>query len=196
MADGVPLHEPVEEIARRLPYKLACAGGTGSLRYGELADAADRLAARLVAAGVGRDDRVGLFLARGPDLAVGILGVLRAGAAYLPLGIADPPARVAAVIADAAPRCVLVHGPTSARFTGDTMVLDLDASTEEPSEAEPVEDSAAAYVVYTSGSTGARAAWSSSTATSPGTSPGCARSSRSRPANGCSSWLPSPSTRP
>lgn len=155
MADGVPLHEPVEEIARRLPYKLACAGGTGSLRYGELADAADRLAARLVAAGVGRDDRVGLFLARGPDLAVGILGVLRAGAAYLPLGIADPPARVAAVIADAAPRCVLVHGPTSARFTGDTMVLDLDASTDEASEAEPVEDSAAAYVVYTSGSTGA-----------------------------------------
>jgi amino acid adenylation domain-containing protein len=170
MTEGL-LQAGIGEIARRMPYKVACAGKTGTLRYAELDDAAGQVAARLAGLGIGRDDRVGLLLERGPDVAVAMLGVLRAGAAYLPLGATDPPFRRAAILADAQPRCVLVHGATAGLLSGDLPVIDLDdqglndqglngqglddQAGESGSAPGPGDATAAAYVVYTSGSTGA-----------------------------------------
>ena len=91
------------ETVARHPGRIAIDAVDAVLTYAELSDAADRLAAELRAAGVGPGDRVGIRLASGSSsLYVGILGVLRAGAAYVPVDADDPAARAAALWESAA----------------------------------------------------------------------------------------------
>lgn len=160
------LHSRIEDAAMRAPFQTACAGAGGTVRYGELEDAANALAARLAVAGVGRGDVVGLFLERGPAIPTAILGVLKAGAAFLPLGLDEPAARRDRAVVAAAPRCVLVQSATRGRFAAPAglpglEVIDLDAREVVPAgmrnrrpAAGPADATAAAYVVHTSGSTG------------------------------------------
>ncbi|MEU4768089.1 amino acid adenylation domain-containing protein [Actinosynnema sp. NPDC023794] len=135
----------------------ACVGVGERLSRAGLAERSGRLAARLVDAGVRQGDFVGLFLERGPDIAVAVLGVLRAGAAFVPLGLDEPAHRRAKIVADCRPAAVVVHGATRSRFTHDGIrVLDLDGPAvagagETTASADP---GAAAYAIYTSGSSG------------------------------------------
>ncbi|MEV7229929.1 amino acid adenylation domain-containing protein [Polymorphospora sp. NPDC051019] len=136
----------------------ACAVECGSLRltYAELDDRATALAARLRAAGTGPEDIVGVRTARGPELVVAILGVLKAGAAYLPLTADLPPSRVAALIADAGVRVVVAGTGTATAVTG-TAVTVVDPAGTGPAvdvAGDGVDPDTAAYVIYTSGSTG------------------------------------------
>ncbi|WP_306208569.1 non-ribosomal peptide synthetase [Actinoplanes sp. RD1] len=115
--------------------------GSTVLSAPELAAAADSVAAALAARGVGPDDIVGIHLPRSADLVVAVLGVLRAGAAYLPLDPAFPQARRDHMVADARPAVII-----DPEF--------LAAVTPAAFAAPDPSPSSAAYVLYTSGSTG------------------------------------------
>ncbi len=113
------------------------------LSYGELSDAVDRLAADLRDAGVGPGERVGIRLPSGSSwLYVGILGVLRAGAAYVPVDAEDPPSR-AASIWEQADVCGVLEDDL--RFT------ELRPAAAQERDLNADDD---AWIIFTSGSTG------------------------------------------
>src|SRR5580704_11897890 len=88
------------------------------LTYRQLSDAADRLAARLTAAGAGPERLVGVSLQRSPDLVVALLAVLKTGAAYLPLDPELPLQRINVMLADADPACMVTSNALYERWTG------------------------------------------------------------------------------
>lgn len=129
-----------------------------SVTYADLNARANRLAHWLRADGVGPGQVVALQVERSVEMVVGILGVLKAGAAYLPMARDWPPERAAFVLRDARARVLLVHPRPSGRvpFAGRRLSLDApalargDASNPAPQHG-PLD---LAYVIYTSGSTG------------------------------------------
>ncbi|MFE0148468.1 amino acid adenylation domain-containing protein [Nonomuraea sp. NPDC059007] len=151
---GGVLHELIGEQAARTPGAPAvCYDGTW-ITYGELAGRAGAVTARLLAAGTRPGDVVGVCLERGPDLLPALLGVLGAGAAYLPLEPDLPPERLAYMIEDARARTVLT-GPAGASSLPDGVALPLGGPAPALTCAPPrVHPDALAYVIFTSGSTG------------------------------------------
>lgn len=157
----VTVVQQIDEIAQRYRDRVAIVALEGTLSYGELLRRADALARRLVAGGVGRDAVVAICLERSLDLVVAVLGVLKAGAAYLPLRPADPAARNALVLEDSGTRH-LVSTPDLAAalgFRGATFaatVAERDGAVAPPDGgALPLPAGGdLAYVIYTSGSTG------------------------------------------
>ncbi|MCS0603405.1 amino acid adenylation domain-containing protein [Streptomyces sp. LP11] len=154
-ADGIA--SLFESQARRHPDRTAVVDRDGTLGYAVLDRRANRLAHALAARAVRPGDVVGLHARRTRDLAVGILGILKAGAAYLPLDPQQPRERLTGMVADAACPVVLSdHAP------GDRPDewLDLAAVESEGATAEipPAGTGRApdrlAYVIFTSGSTG------------------------------------------
>ncbi|MFD1047743.1 condensation domain-containing protein, partial [Kibdelosporangium lantanae] len=101
------LHDLFDEQVARTPDAIAVTFEGEHLTYRELQQRADRLASRLYAMGVRRNDRVGLFLDRSFDTVVAILGVLKAGGTYVPMDAAYPTARLHAIVTDSAPAVVL-----------------------------------------------------------------------------------------
>ncbi|MEU8926282.1 amino acid adenylation domain-containing protein [Kitasatospora sp. NPDC048545] len=148
----------VEAQARRVPDAPALRDQGITVTYAELNARANRLAHRLRALGVGPESVVGVRLHRGADLVVALLGVLKAGGAYLPLDPDYPAERLALMLADSGARVVIGHGgPEAARQDGDVLPVDIADDL----SALPAEDPAPlcgpahpAYVIYTSGSTG------------------------------------------
>jgi natural product biosynthesis luciferase-like monooxygenase protein len=160
------IHHLVAAQVQRTPDALAVTFDDASLTYAALDRRARHLAAQLAAAGVRPGDRVGLYLERSLELAVGLLGILTAGAAYVPLDPAYPAERVRYVLADAAVSAIVTQGhlavdlPAGDAATPSVPVLELDAEAEPaaPPAAGPAAPSVGprglAYVMYTSGSTG------------------------------------------
>ncbi|MGH3634907.1 MAG: non-ribosomal peptide synthetase, partial [Mycobacterium sp.] len=156
------LHEMVAATAARIPDAVAVTFDDRELTYAELDRRANGLAQRLQRLGVGPDVIVPVLLDRSDDLVVALLGVLKAGGAFLPLDPAQPTHRMATMLADVpdAPVCVtyrrhLADVPTD--FTGHRLCLDLPsmASAEEAATVvAPTGSTNLAYVIYTSGSTG------------------------------------------
>ncbi|HWM03467.1 MAG TPA: condensation domain-containing protein, partial [Actinophytocola sp.] len=114
-ADGT-LTEVFAEQVRRAPDAVAVTCAGESLTYAELNARANRLAHRLLAMGAGPERLVGVSLDRSVDLVVALLGVLKAGAGYLPLDPGQPAARRAFMMADA--ECELVVGRAGADLPG------------------------------------------------------------------------------
>ncbi len=157
---GGALHHLVEEQVRRSPDAVAVCLGPDRLTYGGLDRLANRLANRLVRAGVAPESLVAIAADRSLEMVVGLLAILKAGGAYVPLDSAFPPDRLAYVLADAKPAVLLVQGTLRERLPGTEIpivALDLpDAAAGEPDTAPRVEVAPdhPAYVLYTSGSTG------------------------------------------
>ncbi|MDX2554301.1 non-ribosomal peptide synthetase [Streptomyces stelliscabiei] len=138
------------------------ADGT-TLSYAQLDARANRIAHRLRELGVGAESVVGLCLGRGAGLVPSLLGVLKAGAAYLPLDPTQPAARLAAMVEDLGPKVVVTEtayaSVAEAAHPGalivvdgtDAKLLDELPDTEPDQVTDPVQ---LAYVIYTSGSTG------------------------------------------
>ena len=142
--------------AVRAPDAVAVTGGDVHVSYGQLDERAGRLARLLTQAGAGPETVVGLCLERGAELVAAVMGVWRAGAAYLPLDPAYPPARRAFLLADSGAR-VLVAGPGLDAGQDDAVrliLLDGPLPDVAPLPATPLRAGQAAYVIYTSGSTG------------------------------------------
>ena len=114
-----------QQVARWPDAVALCWGSDAELTYGELDARANALAWRLLAAGVGPESRVALWLDRSPELVVGILATLKAGAAYVPFDPATPSSRVARVLADATPAVVLTMQPLAGRATSASPVTRL-----------------------------------------------------------------------
>jgi len=152
------LHELVEQAAAAAPDATALVMGTQTLSYAELDARADALAAVLRARGLRAEERVAICIARSPEMIVAVLGVLKAGGAYVPLDMSHPPARIAHVLGDSAPRWVLLAGEDELADHPGLACIDVTrlqpfvgplATAERPNSGQ------LAYVIYTSGSTGA-----------------------------------------
>ena len=162
-----PVHELVIGFARAQPEHPAVYSGGSILSYGGLDAWSKRIAARLVAAGVGPGSHVGLLTPPSTAMVAAALGILRSGAAYVPLHDAQPNRQIAAVLADAQVAAVVVTGEAGTRLAGlgiplvraeeaaeDTADGAADDG-EQPGVALPaVSATDAAYLIYTSGSTG------------------------------------------
>ena len=161
-----PVPELFRAQATKTPQACAVREGGREMRYAELDGRSARLAGSLHARGVGRGQLVMVILDRSAELVVALLGVLRAGAAYVPVSPDDPAERVGFLLADARPSLVI----TSSRRAEDLPALDgyplhlVDG--EATAAGEPLADERAdgpgprptlrdaAYAIYTSGSTG------------------------------------------
>ncbi|MFD5514911.1 amino acid adenylation domain-containing protein [Streptomyces sp. NPDC127066] len=154
---GRLLHQLFEERAAADPDAPACLFEGTTVSYGELDARADRLARRLTDA----DGIVGVLLPRGPDLPAALLGVLKAGAAYLPLDPGYPADRIAWMLQDAGCRTVVTVRDVAGLLPADVSPVLLDAEdaagaggTDGHTSAPVIDPASAAYVIYTSGSTG------------------------------------------
>lgn len=150
------------DAARRQPAATAVVFGDARLSYGELRVRAGSLARQLGHLGIGRGAFVGLSFERSPDFVVGLLGILQAGAAYVPLTPDLPPARLALQIAESDVRVVVTsaayrhafRAPIEVLCTGEDDPLDSAAQTSGLPMAAAVGPDDPAYVLFTSGSTG------------------------------------------
>jgi amino acid adenylation domain-containing protein len=158
--DGVTLRDLFEQQARRTPDAVAVVGEQGRLSYAQLDGTADLIAHRLIAEGVTSGSVVAVLAERSAELVTALLGVIKAGAAYLPLDPEYPPERLAYMLADSGARLVLAQ-----RHIGSLLpepgppVLYLDDAPSWPARATgggrpAVREDSAAYLIYTSGSTG------------------------------------------
>ena len=155
------MHELFEQQADRNPNNIAVVCGSHVLSYAELNARANRLAHRLRALGVQAGTLVAVCLERSVEMAVGILGILKAGGAWLPLDPTHPEQRHNAVLKDAGVSFLVTQASFLARFSASNLqILQLDAdrhSISKCSSANPLNISSfadLAYVMYTSGSTG------------------------------------------
>ncbi|MFI7101823.1 non-ribosomal peptide synthase/polyketide synthase [Streptomyces sp. NPDC050161] len=150
------------EQAARTPQNVAVVFEERELTYAELDARSNRLAHYLIGQGVGPEDRVAVALPRSEQLIVALLAVLKTGAAYLPIDLAYPQARIAHMLSDARPATLLTTTHTTLPETS-TPVLTPSVDALEAFPATPVTDADRvrplhpahpAYVIYTSGSTG------------------------------------------
>jgi amino acid adenylation domain-containing protein len=158
-----PIHGPFEEQARQNPDAIAVEIGADSVTYRDLDQRANRLAHMLRARGIGLESLVGVLVDRSADMVAALLGVLKAGAGFVPLDARLPRERIAVIAADAAmdavvtqerhrelvagpdaPPVVLIEGPSGSRVRA--------ADVTPPDVAVSLDNTAYAY--YTSGSTG------------------------------------------
>ncbi|MCW8217650.1 non-ribosomal peptide synthetase [Streptomyces griseolus] len=155
------LHGLAERQAHLRPDAPAVVAGDGRLTYGELDARANQVARRLVALGVRPGDRVGLCTEKSTATVIGMVAVLKAGAAYVPLDPGYPAERIAYMVADSGLRALLTWGSgaeVAARLDLPSLALDTDAPDIDRQPAAPlgldVPPESFAYVIYTSGSSG------------------------------------------
>ncbi len=165
---GCSVHQLFEQQVDRTPGAVAVLQGADSITYRELDKEANRLAQHLVSIGVNVDDRVAIYVERGPRLVVAMLAILKAGAAYVPLDPAYPVERLLYMLADSAPAVLVTESDKAtdslallAASDAQPVVLDFSVATQSWSSASckrvaprGLMPSHLAYVLYTSGSTG------------------------------------------
>ncbi|MGR0140436.1 amino acid adenylation domain-containing protein [Pseudomonas sp. RSP] len=154
------VHHLIEAQAERQPQATALVFAEQRIDYAELNRRANRLAHRLIEAGVGPDVRVGLAVERSFDMVIGLLAVLKAGGAYVPLDPDYPRERLAYMLDDSGVQLLLTQAPLLSQLPIpqglETLVLG-ESSYEQYSEQNPavaLDGENLAYVIYTSGSTG------------------------------------------
>lgn len=155
------IHQIFEEQVERTPDAPALVFEDESLTYNELNGRANQLAHYLRSLGVGTETLVGVLMERSPELIVALMGILKAGSAYVPLDTTLPAARLSFMLADTGARVVLTQQALAESLAGaSAQVVCLDGANEElerQSADNPATDVQAenlAYVIYTSGSTG------------------------------------------
>jgi amino acid adenylation domain-containing protein/non-ribosomal peptide synthase protein (TIGR01720 family) len=154
---GGCLHERFEEQARQTPHEIAVQCEDRRLTYDELNRRANRVAHRLRQLGVRPDDLVGLRVERSLEMVIGILGILKSGAAYLPLDPAYPEERVAFMLEDSKVSVLATQQSLAsglATLTRHRVFLDVDSAGDDSNPVPRARPDSLAYVIYTSGSTG------------------------------------------
>ncbi len=139
-----------EAVAARQPERAALAHGDRLLTYAELNEQANKLAAALTGQGIVPGDAVALLTERSAEMIIGILGIMKAGAAYLPIDPGAPQSRIDELLADSGAKLVL---------TREAIDEWLESMPERPegwrvNPVPPQDGDALAYLMYTSGSTG------------------------------------------
>ncbi len=153
------VHELFEAQAERTPEAIALCMQGRALSYRELEVRANRLAHRLIEAGVGSETLVAISLERSPEMLIALLAVLKAGGAYVPLDASYPMDRLVHMLSDANPHLLVTQTSLVSRLpgiTGKTFLLQpelLEEGREDRPELRTGPDRAV-YLIYTSGSTG------------------------------------------
>ncbi len=157
------LHHVFEQIAAQYSERTAILFENQSISYSELNNRANKLANWLLAKGVTQGDFVGILLKRSPEVYISMLGILKSGAAYVPLDISYPEDRVKYILEDAGVKLLISNSALEDRyinFSGFTFNTDKelkevlsDVSKEKNLEIN-IREQSPAYVIYTSGSTG------------------------------------------
>jgi amino acid adenylation domain-containing protein len=144
-----------DAIAGQRGDAVALVDGARHFTYRQLWRRSAALTAALQAHGIGPGDRVGVALPRSAEMVMAVVGIVRAGAAYVPVDVLHPPDRRALILADARPKLVVSDGALPG-IPHDMESLQLPAAGVEGEPAPAVVPSAddLAYVIYTSGSTG------------------------------------------
>ncbi|WP_141250316.1 non-ribosomal peptide synthetase, partial [Pseudomonas congelans] len=159
-AENLTIHHQFEARAAERPDAVALVFEEQTLSYGELNARANQVAHRLLAHGVRPDDRVAICVERGPAMIIGLLGILKSGAGYVPLDPAYPLERLAYTLGDSAPVALLSQQSVrQALPVSEVPVISLDdADLQDESVCNPevpgLTAANLAYVIYTSGSTG------------------------------------------
>lgn len=149
-------HELFESVADRMPDHEALVCGSSRLTYAQLEARSNAIAHALIERGVERGDRVLLALPRCVELFATLLGILKAGAAYVPVDPNHPAERIRRVIEDSHPKFIATNDPLHQAWIFEDSVLDvrgIDAANRQRPDV-PGDPSDIAYVIYTSGSTG------------------------------------------
>ncbi len=154
------LQQLFEHQVRVAPAAVAVMCEDKKLTYGQLNRRANQLAHHLQKLGIGLESPVGICMQRSPEMLVGVLGILKAGAAYLPLDPAYPKERLAFMITDAGVKVVVTQKELKDRIPYGIQHVCLDSDWNEIEQGNSVAPASAvgpdnlAYVIYTSGSTG------------------------------------------
>jgi len=155
------VHQLFEDQVVRSPYKTALVCGSQRLTYRELDERANQVAHYLRRSNIAPDTPIGIFLNRSVEQVIGLLGILKAGAAYVPYDVAYPKDRLAAMFEDLKPKIILTSERLINRLPNagiPQICLDREAhaiareSTEKP-DVHPA-TSHLCYIIFTSGSTG------------------------------------------
>jgi amino acid adenylation domain-containing protein len=159
MLPGRTLHAIFAQRANQAPSRIAVVGGNEEITYGDLNNRADRLARRLIAGGAVPGTLVGLCLERHVDMVVGMLGILKAGCAYVPIDPAYPAKRIEFLCTDSDAQIIVAEAATADHFgNSKARVIRIDrnlASGRDAVESLPeTAEDGLAYAIYTSGSTG------------------------------------------
>ncbi|MET0547021.1 MAG: amino acid adenylation domain-containing protein [Caulobacterales bacterium] len=157
----LPLHRLFEVQARRTPHAIAAIAGAQAFTYADLDARANQFARYLARRVPGSGKRVAIALDRSLDLLASMLGVLKAGHAYVPLDIDHPPERLRHVLATAQVSALVCHNDRALPIAPDaSIVVSLDRdralidSEDKTGAAVALGEGAIAYVIFTSGSTG------------------------------------------
>jgi amino acid adenylation domain-containing protein len=152
------IHEIIQEQVKRTPKAIAVQFGDKSLTYQELDERADKLAEILVSQGVKPGTLAGIFVNRSIEMLVGLLGVLKAGGAYLPLDPFFPSDRVVFMVEDSDTGIILTQTDLLSELPeNNAEIICLDALEKLPElnrDPESAKPDDLAYIIYTSGSTG------------------------------------------
>ncbi len=158
---GKCLHESFAVQAAKTPDAVALLHEGSELTYGELDRRSNQLANYLCGAGVGPETIVGLCVERSPEMVVGLLGILKAGGAFLPLDPAYPAVRLASMLADANASVVVTQAALVDRlpmYEAQVLLIDADwgviAAQPETASATNADPENLACVIFTSGSSG------------------------------------------
>jgi amino acid adenylation domain-containing protein len=155
------LSELFEEQVARSPQACALECEGEEISYAELDFRAQKLASYLKQSGIQSESRVAVFMERGLELVIALVGILKAGAAYVPIDPEYPNERIRYILNDAHPAIILTQQKLKERITGnEVQIVCLDSGWKQIAAApvlkssQPAPDNAV-YVIYTSGSTGA-----------------------------------------
>ncbi|GGU24595.1 non-ribosomal peptide synthetase [Lentzea flava] len=147
-----------DEAADRNPDRVALVAHGSTMTFAELRDRSRHLAGVLSGKGIGVETSVAIAVPRSLDWVVALFGILRCGAAYVPLELDHPDERIAAIVEDARPSLIITTTAVAPRIHGELFVLDEPWPDAEPvTTFEPDNPNRlkhAAYTIYTSGSTG------------------------------------------
>jgi amino acid adenylation domain-containing protein len=155
------VHDLIEAQSKKAPDAMAVVARDFKLTYADLDARASQLAALLRSQGITSNAVVAVCMHRSPALVIAALGILKAGAAYLPIDPSDPPARLAMLLEDSATPVLLTQEKVVGLLPSGnwkTIILGQDGTLPNPSSQGPsgipINSPDPAYVIFTSGSTG------------------------------------------
>lgn len=161
LPDQACVHQLFEQQVKESPETVAVIAGENTLSYRELNHRANQLARYLRKNNVGTGDLVGISVERSPEMIVGLLGILKAGAAYLPLDPNYPSERLEFMLQDSRTRTLVTQQALQIKLPQENLnVICLDSDWEkialetDENPMIPVDSLNLAYLIYTSGSTG------------------------------------------
>ncbi len=155
------VHNLFEEQAEKIPDNIAVEFGNKKITYRELNERANQFANYLIKSGAGPDVIIGISVERSPEMAIALLGILKSGAAYLPLDSSHPAERISFMIEDTGIKILITTEKIKNKLpVSDKKVLLIDSDSDLLSSESKINPglkfnpSDLAYVIYTSGSTG------------------------------------------